>query len=152
MEIGDNKLKTNFASIGVKQAIGMEMGAQAMSAFAGTQAADSQEGRVVQLLNMVTAEELIDNDEYEGIFLSYSFSKAIILTRPLRNLRRRPRRMLEIRTNHRHENSTTGRRKSPVKWRGQDILEICGCRSCEKGVTESCGSAVCAADGCGYLF
>ncbi|KAK5079218.1 hypothetical protein LTR64_002363 [Lithohypha guttulata] len=67
MDIGDNKLKTNFASIGVKQAIGMEMGAQAMSAFAGTQAADSQEGRVVQLLNMVTAEELIDNDEYEEI-------------------------------------------------------------------------------------
>lgn len=66
MEIGDNKLKTNLASIGAKQAMGMEMGAQAMSAFAGTQATEAQEGRVVQLLNMVTAEELIDNDEYDG--------------------------------------------------------------------------------------
>ena len=66
MDIGENKLKTSLASIGIKQAMGMEMGAQAMSAFAGTQATEGQEGRVVQLLNMVTAEELIDNDEYEG--------------------------------------------------------------------------------------
>ena len=66
MDIGDNKLKTNLASIGFKQALGMEMGTQAMSVFAGTQSTDAQEGRVLQLLNMVTAEELIDNDEYEG--------------------------------------------------------------------------------------
>lgn len=68
MEIGDNKLKTGLASIGFKQASGMEMGVSAMSMFAGTQTDELDEGRVVQLLNMVTAEELIDNDEYEGKF------------------------------------------------------------------------------------
>lgn len=66
MDIGENKLKTNLASIGFKQASGMEMGVSAMSMFAGTQSNDLEEGRVIQLLNMVTAEELIDNDEYEG--------------------------------------------------------------------------------------
>jgi len=66
MDIGENKLKTNLASIGFKQASGMEMGVNAMSMFAGTQSNELEEGRVVQLLNMVTAEELIDNDEYEG--------------------------------------------------------------------------------------
>lgn len=66
MDIGENKLKTNLASIGFKQASGMEMGVNAMSMFAGTQSTDLEEGRVVQLLNMITAEELIDNDEYEG--------------------------------------------------------------------------------------
>ena len=68
MEIGDSKLKTGLASIGFKQASGMEMGVSAMSMFAGTQTDELDEGRVVQLLNMVTAEELIDNDEYEGKF------------------------------------------------------------------------------------
>ncbi|KAK5956705.1 hypothetical protein OHC33_002192 [Knufia fluminis] len=68
MDIGENKLKTNLASIGFKQASGMEMGVNAMSMFAGTQSNDLDEGRVIQLLNMVTAEELIDNEEYEEIY------------------------------------------------------------------------------------
>jgi len=71
MDIGENKLKTNLASIGFKQASGMEMGVNAMSMFAGTQSNDLDEGRVIQLLNMVTAEELIDNDEYEGTLQDY---------------------------------------------------------------------------------
>lgn len=66
MTIVDKNLRTNLASIGFKQASGMEMGVNAMSMFAGTQSNDLEEGRVLQLLNMVTAEELIDNDEYEG--------------------------------------------------------------------------------------
>lgn len=69
MTIVDKNLKTNLASIGFKQASGMEMGVNAMSMFAGTQSTDLDEGRVIQLLNMVTAEELIDNDEYEGKYI-----------------------------------------------------------------------------------
>ena len=66
MELGDKILKVNHASIGFTQASGLEMGVNAMSMFAGTTSADLEEGRVLQLLNMVTAEELIDNDDYEG--------------------------------------------------------------------------------------
>ena len=66
MELGDQKLKVARASIGFTQASGLEMGVNAMSMFAGTTSNDFEEGRVLQLLNMVTAEELIDNDDYEG--------------------------------------------------------------------------------------
>ena len=69
MEIGKRPLKVTLASIGFKQA-GMEMGVNAMSMFAGTQSNELEEGHVIQLLNMVTAEELIDNDEYEGKFIT----------------------------------------------------------------------------------
>ena len=66
MEIGDQALKVSRASIGVTQAAGLEMGVNAMSLLAQTTSADLDEGRVLQLLNMVTAEELIDNEDYEG--------------------------------------------------------------------------------------
>lgn len=66
MELGEKLLKVNLASIGITQASGLEMGVNAMSMFAGTTSTDLDEGRVLQLLNMVTAEELIDNDDYEG--------------------------------------------------------------------------------------
>lgn len=66
MELGDSKLKVKRASIGVTQASGLEMGVNAMSMLAGTTSNDLEEGRVLQLLNMVTPEELMDNDEYEG--------------------------------------------------------------------------------------
>lgn len=66
MELGDKHLKVARASIGNTQASGLEMGVNAMSMFAGTTSQDMDEGRVLQLLNMVTPEELIDNDEYEG--------------------------------------------------------------------------------------
>jgi splicing factor U2AF subunit len=42
------------------------MGVNAMSMLAGTTTDGLDEGRVLQLLNMVTAEELIDNEDYEG--------------------------------------------------------------------------------------
>jgi len=67
MELGDKHLKVVRASIGFTQASGLEMGVNAMSMFAGTTSQDMEEGRVLQLLNMVTAEELIDNDDYEEI-------------------------------------------------------------------------------------
>ncbi len=68
MELGDKHLRVQRASIGVTQASGLEMGVNAMSMLAGTTSQDMEEGRVLQLLNMVTAEELIDNDDYEGKF------------------------------------------------------------------------------------
>jgi splicing factor U2AF 65 kDa subunit len=74
MELGDAKLKITRASIGFTQASGLEMGVSAMSMFAGTQSTELAGGRVLQLLNMVTPEELIDNDDYEG--LSFPLSPA----------------------------------------------------------------------------
>ncbi|KKY21695.1 putative splicing factor u2af large subunit [Phaeomoniella chlamydospora] len=68
MELGDRKLKVQLASIGFQQAAGLEMGVNAMSMFAGMTSTGLEEGQVLQLLNMVIAEELIDNDEYEGEF------------------------------------------------------------------------------------
>ena len=68
MELGDTHLRVTRASIGVTQAAGLEMGVNAMSMLAGTTSNDLDEGRVLQLLNMVTPEELIDNEDYEGMF------------------------------------------------------------------------------------
>ena len=42
------------------------MGVNAMSMLAGTTSTDSELSRVLQLLNMVTPDELMDNDDYEG--------------------------------------------------------------------------------------
>ena len=69
MELGDKHLKVQRASIGVTQASGLEMGVNAMSMLAGTTSNDLEEGRVLQLLNMVTPEELIDNEDYQGTLL-----------------------------------------------------------------------------------
>ena len=66
MELGDRNLKVRRASVGVQQASGLEMGVNAMSMLAGTTSQELEEGRVLQLLNMVTAEELMDNEDYEG--------------------------------------------------------------------------------------
>ncbi|KAI8965897.1 hypothetical protein F5Y11DRAFT_310722 [Daldinia sp. FL1419] len=67
MVIGDKNLKVKKASIGITQVAGVEMGVNAMSMLAGTTANDSEETRVLQLLNMVTPEELMDNDDYQEI-------------------------------------------------------------------------------------
>ena len=66
MTLGDKNLRVQRASIGVTQAAGLEMGVSAMSLLAQTTSTDLEEGRVLQLLNMVTPEELIDNEDYEG--------------------------------------------------------------------------------------
>lgn len=67
MAIGDKNLVVKKASIGITQVAGVEMGVNAMSMLAGTTSTDAGESRVVQLLNMVTAEELMDPEEYEEI-------------------------------------------------------------------------------------
>lgn len=64
MELGDSRLELQRACVGIKQAAG-ELSVSAMSMMAAsTNEADL--GRVLCLLNMVTPEELMDNDEYEG--------------------------------------------------------------------------------------
>lgn len=65
IELGDGNLVAARAAVGVQQVSG-EMSVNAMSMLAGAQSADVEQGRVLCLLNMVTAEELYDNDEYEG--------------------------------------------------------------------------------------
>ncbi len=69
MELGDKHLRVQRASIGHTQVSGIEMGVNAMSMLAGTTSQGLEEGRVLQLLNMVTPEELIDNEDYEGKFI-----------------------------------------------------------------------------------
>jgi splicing factor U2AF subunit len=79
MELGDKHLRVQRASIGNTQVSGLEMGVNAMSMLAGTTSQGLEEGRVLQLLNMVTPEELIDNEDYEGI-LVHSIYNTILLT------------------------------------------------------------------------
>ncbi|KIV80234.1 hypothetical protein PV11_07748 [Exophiala sideris] len=67
MDLAGNAIKVTHASLGFTQASGLEMGVNAMSMFAGTTSDNLEEGRVLQLLNMVTPEELLDNDDYEEI-------------------------------------------------------------------------------------
>ncbi|TGZ79132.1 hypothetical protein EX30DRAFT_382725 [Ascodesmis nigricans] len=67
MEFVDSTLKVQRASVGMKQAAGVEMGVNAMAMMAGTTSTDLEATRVLQLLNMVTPEELMDNEEYEEI-------------------------------------------------------------------------------------
>lgn len=104
MELGDAKLKVVRASIGYTQASGLEMGVSAMSMFAGTAPSEQSGGRVLQLLNMVTAEELIDNDDYEGQYSSPCVQSRLTYHR---NLRRRSRRVLQIRHHCRAQDSPT---------------------------------------------
>lgn len=66
MEIADESLKVKKACVGIQQASGLEMGVNAMSMLAGTSSNDAEQGRVLMLLNMVTPEELMDPQEYEG--------------------------------------------------------------------------------------
>ncbi|KAK8203732.1 hypothetical protein HDK77DRAFT_453982 [Phyllosticta capitalensis] len=67
MQISDQYIKVQKACVGLQQASGLEMGVSAMSMLAGTSSADAEQGRVLMLLNMVTAEELMDRDEYDEI-------------------------------------------------------------------------------------
>ena len=95
MELGDKHLRVHRASVGNTQASGLEMGVNAMSMLAGTTSQGLDEGRVLQLLNMVTPEELIDNEDYEGILLMYP-SVCLSANEPVRNLRGCEGRMREI--------------------------------------------------------
>jgi splicing factor U2AF subunit len=66
MELGEKRLVARKASIGVTQVAG-EMSVNAMSMLAGTTSTDTDVSRVLQLLNMVTPDELMDNEDFEEI-------------------------------------------------------------------------------------
>lgn len=124
MELGDKHLKVQRASIGNTQASGLEMGVNAMSMLAGTTSQGLDEGRVLQLLNMVTPEELIDNEDYEGKLLKHFATVCILLTSSQRNMRRREGRMREIRQSFGNEGSKTDWRKQTIKWGWKDLRQV----------------------------
>ena len=66
MDVGGRKLKVTKASIGPTQVANFDVGITAISGLASQAAGEIETSKVVQLLNMVTAEELMDNDDYEG--------------------------------------------------------------------------------------
>lgn len=66
MTLGDHQLRVKKASVGITQVAG-EINVNAMSMLAGTTSIDPEVSRVLQLLNMVTPDELMDNDDYEGM-------------------------------------------------------------------------------------
>jgi splicing factor U2AF subunit len=70
MDIGGQSIKLTRACLGQEQA-NTEMGVNAMSLLAGTVSTTMEKTRVLQLLNMITTEELIRDDDYEGL-LHYS--------------------------------------------------------------------------------
>lgn len=63
--MGGKKLKVVKACVGGTQVANFDVGINAISNLAG-QGNGGEATRVLQLLNMVTAEELLDNDDYEG--------------------------------------------------------------------------------------
>lgn len=65
--LGDGKLKVSRASVGLQQAAPLDGGVSAISMLAGASAAEDQEhSRVVCLMNMVTSDELLNDEEYQG--------------------------------------------------------------------------------------
>lgn len=122
MELGDRHLKVTRASIGMTQAGGLDMGVNAMSMFAKTTPQELETSRVVQLLNMVTPEELIDNEDYEG--KSPKRGKMSVLMGMGRNLRRRPRGVPEIRTGSGDESAAADRGQPTVAGGGEDLCQV----------------------------
>lgn len=64
---GDKPLKAVKASIGPTQVANFDVGITAISGLASQTSTEAEASRVLQLLNMVTAEELMDNEDYEGM-------------------------------------------------------------------------------------
>jgi RNA recognition motif-containing protein len=66
--LGDSNLKVSRATVGVQQTAGLDGGVGAISMLASASAAENQEhSRVICLMNMVTSDELINDEEYDGI-------------------------------------------------------------------------------------
>lgn len=66
MDLGGQQLRVNKASIGPTQVANFDIGITAISGLASQASGEAEKSRVLQLLNMVTAEELLDNEDYEG--------------------------------------------------------------------------------------
>lgn len=98
IELGGQHIKVKKACIGVNQASGPGgLGVGAMSMLAATKNDDLGESRVIQLLNMVTPEELVEDDEYAGKYVLSHIFISILTSRVYRNLRRCSRRVPEVR-------------------------------------------------------
>jgi hypothetical protein len=123
MMLGERALKVKKASIGITQVSG-EMGVNAMSMLAGTTSTDAEVSRVIQLLNMVTPDELMDNDDYEGKSPSERPMLFASTDSPLRNPGRRARGVREVRQDPVAQDSPAGRRQQTVCRRGQDLHQI----------------------------
>ncbi|KAJ4990204.1 U2 snRNP auxilliary factor [Stagonosporopsis vannaccii] len=66
--LGDGHLKVSRATVGLQQVTGLDGGVQAITGLAGAEAnKDHEHSRVICLMNMVTSDELINDDEYEEI-------------------------------------------------------------------------------------
>lgn len=68
MEIGDAHVKVKRASIGAQQVAAIDMNVNAVAMLAGTVSGDASKGRVLQLMNMVTLDDLINDLDYNGKF------------------------------------------------------------------------------------
>jgi splicing factor U2AF subunit len=66
MQLGENKLKVAHACVGIKQPK-LEMSVQALNVLARGESLAGDRGRVIQLHNMLTADELVDNEDYQGM-------------------------------------------------------------------------------------
>lgn len=60
-------MRVGKASIGPTQVANFDMGITAISGLASQTSADIETSRVIQLLNMVTHEELMDGEDYDGM-------------------------------------------------------------------------------------
>ena len=84
--LGDGHLKVSRATVGLQQTTGLDGGVGAISMLAGAQAADNHEhSRVVCLMNMVTSDELINDEEYDGKLISCQVQLRTLLTMPQRS-------------------------------------------------------------------
>jgi splicing factor U2AF subunit len=66
-DVQGKRIKIAKASIGPTQVANFDVGITAISGLASQAANEGDTSKVVQLLNMVTPEELMDNDDYEEI-------------------------------------------------------------------------------------
>jgi hypothetical protein len=143
MELGDRHLNVSRASIGMTQASGLDMGVNAMSMFAKTASHDLESSRVLQLLNMVTPEELMDNDDYEGMYLLFGGGKH---SNCFRNPRRRVRGVPEIRKGSGDQSAASVRGQPTVAGRGQDLCQIRRRGRGDGGAEGAGGEEVCGPD------
>lgn len=69
MDVGGQTLRVTKASIGPTQVANFDVGITAISGLASQTSNEIERSSVIQLLNMVTPEELMDNEDYEGTLL-----------------------------------------------------------------------------------
>lgn len=154
MELGEAAMKVRLASVGVQQVSG-EMTVNAMGMMAATpQNADSELGRVLCLMNMITPEELMDPEEADGKFAwKPRLSQRIILIMHCRNSGRCQGRVLEVRPIDRSEDASSHwwLSSEPRYW--QDLSQVRISEECREGIGCIGWQEVCGSDcGCHLLW